>query len=221
MGTVRIKDHWAEQRLYSSMGPSAAPASTAHDCMSSPTMNAMREGGKKLLGDKRNNPTARFVRRWEEHWKGMFVPSTLFEEMGFHYTGPIDGHNLEVLVDTLNNVKRLEGPQFLHIVTKKGKGFAPAEVDPIGYHAITKLEPLDAPAAAPKKGLVALRIAAVDAGRDCSAKQKSASTPSGPATVHLFEASSQVDAVWRCVRSARSASCPSPRGSRGRHSASA
>ena len=56
------------------------------------TLNAMREGGKKLLGDK-NKPAARFVRRWEEHWKGMFVPSTLFEEMGFHYTGPIDGHD--------------------------------------------------------------------------------------------------------------------------------
>src|SRR5690606_6870340 len=66
----------------------------------SATLNRLREGGKKLLGDK-NKPPARFVRRWEEHWKGMFVPSTLFEEMGFHYTGPIDGHDVKALVGAL------------------------------------------------------------------------------------------------------------------------
>jgi 1-deoxy-D-xylulose-5-phosphate synthase len=80
----------------------------------------------------------------------MLVPGTLFEELGWNYIGPIDGHDLPTLIATLRNMRDLKGPQFLHVVTKKGKGFAPAEVDPIGYHAITKLDPLDAPAAAPK-----------------------------------------------------------------------
>ncbi|MNP04488.1 1-deoxy-D-xylulose-5-phosphate synthase [compost metagenome] len=82
----------------------------------------------------------------------MLVPGTLFEELGWNYIGPIDGHDLPTLISTLRNMRDLKGPQFLHVVTKKGKGFAPAEVDPIGYHAITKLEPEGAPAhAAPKK----------------------------------------------------------------------
>jgi 1-deoxy-D-xylulose-5-phosphate synthase len=82
----------------------------------------------------------------------MLVPGTLFEELGWNYIGPIDGHDLPTLIATLRNMRDLKGPQFLHVVTKKGKGFAPAEVDPIGYHAITKLDPLNAPAAAaPKK----------------------------------------------------------------------
>ena len=109
--------------------------------MSSPTMNAVREGGKKLLGDKRNNPAARFVRRWEEHWKGMLVPSTLFEEMGFHYTGPIDGHDLPALVKALRTLKGLKGPQLLHVITTKGKGFEPAEGDQIEYHAVSPFDP--------------------------------------------------------------------------------
>jgi 1-deoxy-D-xylulose-5-phosphate synthase len=75
----------------------------------------------------------------------------LFEELGWNYIGPIDGHDLPTLIATLRNMRDLKGPQFLHVVTKKGKGFAPAEADPIGYHAITKLDPLDAPADAPKK----------------------------------------------------------------------
>ncbi|MFL6591966.1 MAG: 1-deoxy-D-xylulose-5-phosphate synthase [Luteimonas sp.] len=104
------------------------------------TLNALREGGKKLLGDK-NNPTARFVRRWEEHWKGMFVPSTLFEEMGFHYTGPIDGHDVEALVATLRTLKKLKGPQLLHVITTKGKGYELAEGDQIGYHAVSPFDP--------------------------------------------------------------------------------
>ena len=104
------------------------------------TLNALREGGKKLLGDK-NNPTARFVRRWEEHWKGMFVPSTLFEEMGFHYTGPIDGHDVEALVATLRTLKTLKGPQLLHVITTKGKGYELAEDDQIGYHAVSPFDP--------------------------------------------------------------------------------
>ena len=72
------------------------------------TLNALREGGKKILGDKKNNP-ARFVKRWEEHWKGMFVPSTMFEEMGFHYTGPIDGHDMPALLSTLKTLRASKG----------------------------------------------------------------------------------------------------------------
>ncbi|UHQ19575.1 1-deoxy-D-xylulose-5-phosphate synthase [Lysobacter sp. KIS68-7] len=106
----------------------------------SKTLNAIREGGKKLLGDK-NNPTARFVKRWEEHWKGMFVPSTLFEEMGFHYTGPIDGHDVDALVGTMKTLKTLKGPQLLHIITTKGKGYELAEGDQIGYHAVGPFDP--------------------------------------------------------------------------------
>lgn len=104
------------------------------------TLNAIREGGKKLLGDKDKAP-ARFVKRWEEHWKGMFVPSTLFEEMGFHYTGPIDGHDINALVDTLNTLKTLKGPQLLHVITTKGKGYERAEADQIGYHAVSPFDP--------------------------------------------------------------------------------
>ncbi|TCT26134.1 1-deoxy-D-xylulose-5-phosphate synthase [Thermomonas haemolytica] len=110
------------------------------------TLNALREGGKKLLGDK-HNPTARFVKRWEEHWKGMFVPSTLFEEMGFHYTGPIDGHDIPTLLATLKTLKGLKGPQLLHVITTKGKGYELAEGDQIGYHAVGPFDP--------QKGVVA------------------------------------------------------------------
>ena len=105
------------------------------------TLNALREGGKKLLGDKRSSGTARFVRRWEEHWKGMFVPSTLFEEMGFHYTGPIDGHDVKALVAALRTLRTLNGPQLLHIITTKGKGYELAEGDQIGYHAVSPFDP--------------------------------------------------------------------------------
>ncbi|MEO6226456.1 MAG: 1-deoxy-D-xylulose-5-phosphate synthase, partial [Thermomonas sp.] len=112
----------------------------------SKTLNALREGGKKLLGDKRSSGTARFVRRWEEHWKGMFVPSTLFEEMGFHYTGPIDGHDTQALLDVLTTLKGMKGPQLLHVITTKGKGYELAECDQIGYHAVSPFDP--------EKGLV-------------------------------------------------------------------
>ena len=108
--------------------------------MSSRTLNAMREGGKKLLGDK-HKPTARFVKRWEEHWKGMFVPSTLFEEMGFHYSGPVDGHDIPALVGALKTLKMLKGPQLLHVITTKGKGFDLAEGDQIEYHAVSPFDP--------------------------------------------------------------------------------
>src|SRR5690606_36545899 len=107
----------------------------------SPALNAIREGGKKILGDKRSSGPARFVRRWEEHWKGMFVPSTLFEEMGFHYTGPIDGHDMDALVASLRTLKGLKGPQLLHVITTKGKGYERAEGDQIGYHAVSPFDP--------------------------------------------------------------------------------
>ncbi|HEY4581332.1 MAG TPA: 1-deoxy-D-xylulose-5-phosphate synthase, partial [Lysobacter sp.] len=95
---------------------------------------------KKLLGDKNGAP-AKFVKRWEEHWKGMFVPSTLFEELGFHYTGPIDGHDMDALVSTMKTLKGLKGPQLLHIITTKGKGYELAEGDQIGYHAVSPFDP--------------------------------------------------------------------------------
>lgn len=116
--------------------------------LSSRTYASMREGSKKVLS--RLPGAWEIARRTEEYAKGMLVPGTLFEELGWNYIGPIDGHDLPTLVATLRNMRDLKGPQFLHVVTKKGKGFAPAEVDPIGYHAITKLEPINAPAA-PKK----------------------------------------------------------------------
>ncbi|MEA2117896.1 1-deoxy-D-xylulose-5-phosphate synthase [Halovibrio sp. HP20-50] len=98
----------------------------------------IREEGKKVLS---HLPGAlEIARRTEEHMKGMVSPATLFEEMGFNYVGPIDGHDLDALTETLENLRDLEGPQFLHIKTVKGKGFLPAEADQIGYHAITKLE---------------------------------------------------------------------------------
>lgn len=106
----------------------------------------MREGSKKVLS--RLPGAWEIARRTEEYAKGMLVPGTLFEELGWNYIGPIDGHDLPTLVATLRNMRDMKGPQFLHVVTKKGKGFAPAELDPIGYHAITKLE---APGSAPKK----------------------------------------------------------------------
>ncbi|MBS9404617.1 1-deoxy-D-xylulose-5-phosphate synthase [Halomonas sp. TRM85114] len=110
---------------------------------------SMREGGKKVLS---HLPGAlELARRTEEHMKGMISPATLFEEMGFNYIGPIDGHDLDALTHTLHNMRDLDGPQFLHVKTCKGRGFLPAEADPIGYHAITKLEkrepekPVDTP----------------------------------------------------------------------------
>ncbi|MHB0819021.1 1-deoxy-D-xylulose-5-phosphate synthase [Stutzerimonas stutzeri] len=111
--------------------------------LSSRTYSSMREGSKKVLS--RLPGAWEIARRTEEYAKGMLVPGTLFEELGWNYIGPIDGHDLPTLIATLRNMRDLSGPQFLHVVTKKGKGFAPAEVDPITWHAINKLEPLDAP----------------------------------------------------------------------------
>ncbi|WP_163557814.1 1-deoxy-D-xylulose-5-phosphate synthase [Halomonas sp. NO4] len=113
-------------------------ASYLANILSSKPYLAMREESKKVLA---HLPGAlELARRTEEHMKGMVSPATLFEEMGFNYIGPIDGHDLPTLAQTLRNIRDLEGPQFLHVKTCKGRGFLPAEADPIGYHAITKLE---------------------------------------------------------------------------------
>ncbi|MDR3389521.1 MAG: 1-deoxy-D-xylulose-5-phosphate synthase [Rudaea sp.] len=108
--------------------------------MTSRTLNAMREGAKRRL--KRDGFLWRFLKRWEEHAKGMFVPSTLFEELGFHYFGPIDGHDLPLLLHSLKTLKSLKGPQLLHIITTKGKGYAPAEREQIEYHAVGPFDPV-------------------------------------------------------------------------------
>ena len=98
----------------------------------------IREGGKMAL---RLIPSARkFASKAEEHIKGMVAPGTLFEELGFNYVGPMDGHNVKEIIRTLRNLNDTSGPKLLHLITKKGKGFKPAEVDPIGFHAITKME---------------------------------------------------------------------------------
>ncbi len=108
--------------------------------MSGRVYNTMRRGGEKVLGVA--PPILEFAKRWEEHMKGMVnPPSTLFEEFGFNYIGPIDGHDLDTLISTLGNVRKLEGPQFLHVVTRKGKGYALAEADPILYHGVTPFDP--------------------------------------------------------------------------------
>jgi len=103
--------------------------------------SAARRASEKVLGKV---PTVlEIARRAEEHVKGMVMPGTLFEEFGFNYIGPIDGHDLDVLVATLTNLKKLDGPQFLHIVTRKGKGYQPAEEDAILYHGVGKFDPLN------------------------------------------------------------------------------
>ncbi|WP_320151233.1 1-deoxy-D-xylulose-5-phosphate synthase [uncultured Tolumonas sp.] len=101
----------------------------------------LREGGKKVLSGM--PPVKELARRAEEHIKGMVIPGTLFEELGFNYIGPIDGHDIKALVKTLKNMRQLKGPQLLHVMTKKGKGYDPAEKDPIGYHGVPKFNPED------------------------------------------------------------------------------
>jgi len=100
---------------------------------------AARKTGEKVLGVM--PPVLELAKRAEEHVKGMVTPGTLFEEFGFNYIGPIDGHNIDVLIQTLGNLRKLEGPQFLHVVTRKGKGYERAEEDPILYHGVTKFDP--------------------------------------------------------------------------------
>ena len=99
----------------------------------------VREGSKKVLSQM--PPVWELARRAEEHVKGLIVPGTLFEEFGFNYIGPIDGHDLPTLLSTMKNVKKLDGPRFLHVVTRKGKGYAPAEEDPVKYHGVTPFDP--------------------------------------------------------------------------------
>jgi len=107
--------------------------------LSSRLYNTVRRGGKEVLS--RLPPVHELARRAEEHVKGMVLPGTLFEEFGFNYIGPIDGHDVDALVATLANVRDLTGPQFLHVVTKKGYGYARAESDPILYHGVSKFDP--------------------------------------------------------------------------------
>jgi 1-deoxy-D-xylulose-5-phosphate synthase len=99
----------------------------------------MRREGKKVLS--KMPPVWELARRAEEHVKGLIMPGTLFEEFGFNYIGPIDGHDLPTLLTTLRNVRDLEGPQLLHVITRKGKGYAPAEADPVKYHGVTPFDP--------------------------------------------------------------------------------
>jgi len=101
--------------------------------------STLREGGKKVLSGL--PPIKELVKRTEEHLKGMVVPGTLFEELGFNYIGPVDGHDVQGLAATLKNMRDLKGPQLLHIMTKKGRGYAPAEKDPIRFHAVPKFDP--------------------------------------------------------------------------------
>ena len=119
--------------------------------LSGDVYSSFRENGKKVLSGI--PPIKELARRAEEHLKGMVVPSTLFEEFGFNYIGPIDGHDVNGLVETLRNMRSLKGPQFLHVVTKKGKGYAPAEQDQLGYHAVPKFNPAEdtLPVSAPSK----------------------------------------------------------------------
>lgn len=105
---------------------------------SSKAYSHLRENSKKVLQNL--PPVLEFARKAEEHMKGMVSPGTLFEELGFNYVGPVDGHDVIELVHTLRNLRTFKGPQFLHVATQKGKGFTPAENEPIKYHAITKIE---------------------------------------------------------------------------------
>lgn len=106
--------------------------------MSGKTYNAAREAGRHMLGFA--PPLLELARRAEEHVKGMISPGTLFEEFGFHYYGPIDGHDLDALIPTLQNLRKLKGPQFLHVITRKGQGYKLAEADPILYHGVSKFD---------------------------------------------------------------------------------
>src|SRR5690349_2520565 len=100
--------------------------------------SAARSVGRKVLSVA--PPIWELAKRFEEHAKGLVVPSTLFEELGFNYIGPIDGHDLESLIPTLRNLKALNGPQFLHVITKKGQGYKLAESDPVLYHGVSKFD---------------------------------------------------------------------------------
>jgi 1-deoxy-D-xylulose-5-phosphate synthase len=124
-----------------SISPNVGALSTyLTKALSNRMVSGIREGGKKVL-EHMPSPMWEMARRTEEHVKGMLTPGTLFEEMGFNYFGPIDGHDLPTLVETLRNLKALKGPQLLHIVTRKGKGYKLAEEGPVAYHAVTVFDP--------------------------------------------------------------------------------
>jgi 1-deoxy-D-xylulose-5-phosphate synthase len=101
---------------------------------------SVREGGKSALSHLPHQ-FSDLVGKWEEHMKGMVMPGTLFEELGFNYIGPVDGHDFETLIRTLRNMSSMHGPRLLHVVTQKGRGFEPAEDDPCGYHGVTPFDP--------------------------------------------------------------------------------
>lgn len=107
--------------------------------LSSRTYATLREGGKKVFAGI--PPVKEFLKKTEEHIKGLMTPAILFEELGFNYIGPIDGHDIDNLVNTLSKVRQLKGPQLLHVVTQKGKGYAPAEKNPILWHGVPKFDP--------------------------------------------------------------------------------
>ncbi|MES2208420.1 MAG: 1-deoxy-D-xylulose-5-phosphate synthase [Pseudomonadota bacterium] len=115
--------------------------------LASPFYNSVRKGGREVLS--RVPAFLEFARRAEEHVKGMVTPGTLFEELGFNYFGPINGHDLDTLVHTLQNLKSVNGPRLLHVVTRKGQGYEPAEANPILYHGVSKFNPTQGLSAAP------------------------------------------------------------------------
>ncbi len=129
--------------------------------LSGRTFNAARRAGEKVLGVA--PPLLEFARRAEEHVKGMLTPGTLFEEFGFNYIGPIDGHDLNALIPTLENLKDLKGPRFLHVITRKGQGYKLAEADPILYHGVTRFSP--------EVGIVPKENGTPDGGRSQSQPQ--------------------------------------------------
>jgi len=144
LGMAIANDHQSQDRhIAAVIGDGALTAGMAFEALnmakysakilSGKTYTTIKEGGKKIL---KGLPTAlELARRSEEYVKGMVLPGTIFEELGFNYIGPIDGHDVPLLIQTLRNMRELQGPQFLHIVTKKGKGYKPAEEDPIKWHA--------------------------------------------------------------------------------------
>ena len=108
--------------------------------LSSRLFSTVREGGKKVLSHV--PPMLEVARRAEEHVKGLLIPEgTLFEELGFKYFGPVDGHDLLTLIQTLRNLRALTGPRLLHVVTRKGKGYQRAEEEPVGYHGVGAFDP--------------------------------------------------------------------------------
>ena len=103
--------------------------------------DGLKKSGKAVFA--KVPPVLELARKTEEHMKGMVIPGTLFEEFGFNYVGPIDGHDLDVLIDTLENIKKIDGPQFLHVATKKGFGYNPAQNDPNKFHGVGQFNPVN------------------------------------------------------------------------------